>query len=308
MVLLTKYPTSYIPNLDLVMILNSLGMDRFSLLATKRKQLISLIQRDKDKVVGTHLTKEQFEALLRPPNVNQLPKYLPINHLKAVKRIAAGVYNAMVTTNYMSGLRTFELAKLKIEDQDFASTRIDVYKGKGNKDRSVYVSKQLIQFLDNFRGSRDRGYFFLSQRKNPFTVRGIEKFCNKLGVQANLPIRFTPYMLRHTYAVLGVLGGVDLATIQKNMGHSSLAITSKYLQLADIERERVIEEKGAAWNIGMDEDLNVAVPNAENKIYDLPSATVKDPMLQKFEILEKKCKELGIEPKDYIELVKKGKI
>ncbi len=41
------------------------------------------------------------------------------------------------------------------------------------------------------------------------------------------PLRF--HDLRHTFGSLLAVGGVDVVTIQKAMGHSALSTTSRYL-------------------------------------------------------------------------------
>jgi site-specific recombinase XerD len=45
--------------------------------------------------------------------------------------------------------------------------------------------------------------------------------------------RFSSYDLRHQYALEALRGGMDVFSLQRSMGHSTLSMTEKYLALAD---------------------------------------------------------------------------
>jgi len=42
-------------------------------------------------------------------------------------------------------------------------------------------------------------------------------------------VKVTPHVLRHTFGTLACKHGMNLQVLSKLMGHSSMAITSKYL-------------------------------------------------------------------------------
>jgi site-specific recombinase XerD len=50
------------------------------------------------------------------------------------------------------------------------------------------------------------------------------------------------HTLRHTFASHLVMGGVDLPTVQKLMGHSDITTTMIYSHLADEHVERAVEK------------------------------------------------------------------
>ncbi len=53
-----------------------------------------------------------------------------------------------------------------------------------------------------------------------------------------------PHLLRHTYASHCILKGVDIYTLQKQMGHSDITTTSIYLYTNDQERYGIMQRMG----------------------------------------------------------------
>jgi len=47
----------------------------------------------------------------------------------------------------------------------------------------------------------------------------------------------TPHVLRHTFACQALLSGMNIRTLQRRLGHSSLEITAKYLKFLPEELE-----------------------------------------------------------------------
>lgn len=61
----------------------------------------------------------------------------------------------------------------------------------------------------------------------------------RLGEKINLGKRCTPYIFRHTFATNAVKTGImDLFTLQRIMGHSSLLTTRRYVQLETEDLKR----------------------------------------------------------------------
>jgi len=156
------------------------------------------------------------------------------------------IYDLMLRT----GIRANELCKLRVQDtpQVLGLNAIEVYRGKGDKDRTIPVSKRMVKelaaYIKNIRGKTmprhiRRGDItrpvFYSQRGRPFTPNGLYRKFRLAGQRAGIRKRLHPHMFRHTFAVNTIGAGVDIHTLQHLMGHSDIRITVKYLHFADAQ-------------------------------------------------------------------------
>ena len=73
--------------------------------------------------------------------------------------------------------------------------------------------------------------------ESPISTNTARGWLNTLKKQAGINKRGGLHLLRHTYATHMLENGANLYTIQKTMGHKSLASTMIYLQLANLEEE-----------------------------------------------------------------------
>lgn len=103
-----------------------------------------------------------------------------------------------------------------------------IVKGKGNKERTVIVSKDLmisiVNFLDKVQG--DRLFNFNGGR----LYRKFYQACKHLGfVKENGRPKYHPHSLRHTQSTQWYEEGVDIMEIKERLGHVSVATTQLYI-------------------------------------------------------------------------------
>ena len=86
-------------------------------------------------------------------------------------------YKAAISVAYGAGLRVSEVANLKVSDIDSARMMLRVEQGKGQRDRDVMLSPQLLQLLREWwKASRPQVWLFPSQSPiNPVTARQLNR-------------------------------------------------------------------------------------------------------------------------------------
>ncbi len=136
----------------------------------------------------------------------------------------------LLTTIYATGLRISEAVALSVADIDSRELTILVARGKGNKQRLVPLSPKLLEELRAWwRTHRHPQWIFPGQRPDRrMTADSVQKACQHAAACAGLKPRVSPHTLRHTFATELLEAGIDLLTIQKILGHSSLHTTLLY--------------------------------------------------------------------------------
>ena len=112
---------------------------------------------------------------------------------------------------YCCGLRSSEARLLKVEDVDLETGKLTIRQSKGNKDRSVMMSEEVLDLCRVYRSKVSRIYpnciaFFPNQCGKHYGIRRFDDwfhlFWNKTGltnsISGNLP---RVHNFRHTFAV-----------------------------------------------------------------------------------------------------------
>ena len=66
----------------------------------------------------------------------------------------------------------------------------------------------------------------------PFTVSGLQKMVERAGMEAKMPFKVHPHMLRHAAGYVLANRGTDTRTLQAYLGHLSIQSTVRYTDLA----------------------------------------------------------------------------
>ena len=75
-------------------------------------------------------------------------------------------------------------------------------------------------------------FIFVSERGAPFSVAGLQKLVERAGVEAKLPFKIHPHMLRHATGFALANKGTDTRTLQAYLGHRTIQSTVRYTELA----------------------------------------------------------------------------
>lgn len=165
-----------------------------------------------------------------PRKQKSLPKVIDkdliINTIHSIENLK---HKAIIATTFNCGLRRSELLNLKIKDIDSDRMIVHVRNGKGNKDRIVPLSDNLLAILRNyFRKYRPTTYLFNGiQSSKKYSSGSFTKIVKKyLGTD------YTIHTLRHSYATALLENGTNLPVIQKLLGHQSIDTTMIYTHVS----------------------------------------------------------------------------
>ena len=132
---------------------------------------------------------------------------------------------------YACGLRVSEVCGLTWDDlaerEDCGQATIY---GKGGKTRTVLIPEKLWQRLMSLERSSSTNAVFISQNTGkPIERSRVHRIVKECAARAGISEEVSPHWLRHSHATHAIEKGCDLHLLQQSLGHSSLAITSKYL-------------------------------------------------------------------------------
>lgn len=136
----------------------------------------------------------------------------------------------LVNILFSTGMRIFELAKINIEDLRSCSFSI---RGKGGKDRIVFLTDKVCAQLTDFLGERKTGAIFVNKFGNRMSVRYLQKMVEERGEQLSISKPISCHTLRHLFATDLLENGADLRTVQEMLGHTSITTTQRYTHVSN---------------------------------------------------------------------------
>ena len=131
-------------------------------------------------------------------------------------------------------LRVSEVVALKVSDIDRERMLLRVEQGKGQKDRFVMLSPQLLELLrDWWQVAHPRGWLFPGlDPVNPMSARQLCRAVSAAARAAGIAKRVSPHTLRHSFATHLLEQNVDIRVIQVLLGHAKLETTALYTRVA----------------------------------------------------------------------------
>jgi site-specific recombinase XerD len=180
------------------------------------------------------------KPVLRPRvySPEQIGKLLQVDGLNLKHR-------TMLMVTYAAGLRVGEVVQLRPEDILSERGQIRIAQGKGRKDRYSVLSPRLLEQLRAYwRVYRPAGGWLFPSAYWPdrhLTTDSVMRVFELAAERAKLPNNGGIHSLRHSFATHLLEAGVPLPVIQRLLGHTNLATTSRYLH---VRREVIAELKG----------------------------------------------------------------
>lgn len=151
---------------------------------------------------------------------------------------------AILELLYSSGLRVSELCNL---DRDHVNLKRGEFmvRGKGQKDRPVFISPEASESLATYLGTRVDGakplFIRYSGSKEDtgdgdsfrLTPRSVQRIVSYYAKAAGITKHVSPHTLRHSFATDLLMNGADLRSVQSMLGHSNISTTQVYTHVTD---------------------------------------------------------------------------
>jgi integrase/recombinase XerD len=145
-----------------------------------------------------------------------------------------------------AGLRTSEVLKLRVRDIDWMSGKLTVVRGKGDKDRVLWLNEDALDRLREWRerrpeqppkASAEPGFLFTTLRGDPVRDNYYRKTVKRYAVKAGIFKDVHPHTLRHTFATDLYRETKNIRMVQKALGHADISTTMLYTHIVDEDLE-----------------------------------------------------------------------
>lgn len=167
---------------------------------------------------------------------------LPMSREDICKMLNACTSNrqkAMLYTLGTTGMRVSELTGLTYKQyRDRIGNQI-VITGKGNKQRVVFLNPETVEAINLYirterkanRWAADCDYLFASYHGGKVDANNFDKTLKALARKAGIKNadEVSAHTFRHSFACILSENGTSMDVIRDLLGHSSLAVTSRYL-------------------------------------------------------------------------------
>ena len=155
---------------------------------------------------------------------------------------------AIVFTFLTTGMRLSELISIDLSDVNTDSFNII---GKGNKERTVYLTQNCQNLINNYIVIRSEylrdasvDALFISTRKKRISKRAVQSTIDKYLAKAGFDTKiYSTHKLRHTAATLMYkYGDVDIRALKDILGHASVSTTQIYTHLDDEDLKNAVNK------------------------------------------------------------------
>jgi len=154
-------------------------------------------------------------------------------------RYLTGTRNrAIFALLYRTGLRISEALALQVHDVNLEQGTVRVLHGKGDKARTVGVDEGALVLLRKWTDRRTQHLkqvnlapreLFITRHGKPVPSANLRRKLKQLAHKVGITKRVHLHGFRHTHACELAQEGVQVNVIRRQLGHSSLAVTSRYL-------------------------------------------------------------------------------
>lgn len=191
-----------------------------------------------DKIILPKTVRKQV-TFLHYDEVVRMIEAIPLDNETGLRD------RAIVELLFSSGLRVSELVNLD-RDHINLKRREFMVRGKGQKDRPVFVSTNAARCVEDYLNARQDSlvplFLSYSRRTNNLstsgdfrrlTARTIQRMVSHYARLAGITKHVSPHTMRHSFATDLLMNGADLRAVQSMLGHSNISTTQVYTHVTD---------------------------------------------------------------------------
>lgn len=189
---------------------------------------------------GTLITSP-MSTIITPKIKKRLPQYVAekdtntlFNYVEFPDNWEGETHRLLLQLLYNTGMRQAELVGLKESTIDKGNSNIKVL-GKGNKERILPVSKELMEMMQNYMNKKrtcfdefDNEFLLVNKKGKRLYPKYVYNVVRKYLSEVTTIDKKSPHVLRHTFATHLMNNGADLNAVKELLGHTSLAATQIY--------------------------------------------------------------------------------
>ena len=199
------------------------------------------------KVKDTY-TIDELEKLLKKPNL---------------KKCDFTEYRDWVISNFFISLapRVSTLVNIKIKDLDLKYGEVIFTHMKTKRQQVLPLTKYMINILKeylSFRKGDKEDFLFCSRYGQPLTKNALRISLNKYNKRRNVN-RTGRHIYRNTFAKLWILNHGDAFRLQKILGHSTIEMTKRYIEMYSDDLKANMEELNPIYFIIKNEKKEISM-------------------------------------------------
>lgn len=192
--------------------------------------------------------------IISPKNEKRLPDFVSAKDMKTLFDFVefpntwqGKTERLLLQLFYNTGMRLSEVINLKDHQVNSFNHALKIL-GKGNKERIVPISPELLSAIKNYQQERNylfgekSDFLFLNEKGNPLYPKQVYLSIKKYLTQVTTIQKRSPHVLRHSFATHLMNNGADLSAVKELLGHSSLAATQIYTHNT-IEKLKTVYKK-----------------------------------------------------------------
>lgn len=241
--------------------MNRYENDRGAKLSTRTQSYHLIALRAFLKYLARRNIKSLEPSLIDLPKV--IKKQVTFLHYDEVEKLLTQVNleeesglrdRAILELLFSAGLRISELVGLN-RDHINLDRREFMVRGKGSKDRPVFISKAAAERIKDYMDTRADNLpaLFINYSKNSgagrtdgnyrrITARSVQRMVQKAARLAGITKHVSPHTMRHSFATDLLMNGADIRSVQGMLGHADISTTQIYTHITDQHLKEVHEK------------------------------------------------------------------